>query len=120
MEISKNTLGFIAERSTMVQMFAFWQMTEKHREALRNEYAMWFDLHKSYDQVIRQVLWEGLFVISQSERLEEFFEVSFLLVIVLSLCLFLNGVFSSMCNEEFIVLVILRDADSEMLCLILS
>ncbi|XP_064073079.1 uncharacterized protein LOC135193637 [Vanessa tameamea] len=59
-EITQNQFGFMSGRGTMDAIFALCQLCEKYRRAHKNLHMVFIDLDKSYDRVLREVLWWAL------------------------------------------------------------
>lgn len=57
MEVCENQIVFMPGRSIMDPIFALRQMTEKYRQAQKDES---IDQVKAYDRVWRKVFWQSL------------------------------------------------------------
>jgi hypothetical protein len=58
--VTENQFGFIPERSTMEAIFLIRQLMERCREKKKDLHMIFIDLEKTYDKVIRNVMWWAL------------------------------------------------------------
>jgi hypothetical protein len=58
--VTENQFGFMPGRSTMEAIFLIMQLMERYREQKKDLHMVFIDLEKTYDKVLRNIMWWAL------------------------------------------------------------